>query len=79
MHLKIIIHNEKSYFDYYRQEISKFADFQSNNNVFTQKNCAFKKYQPQEKFINWQLIANFSIFGKIIKDLCKKNHALGKY
>ena len=43
-------------------KIKNFADFQKNDDVFMQKNHAFKKYQLQEKLIFSQLVENFADF-----------------
>ena len=43
-HLKIISRKESLF----RQSVWGFADFRWNNIVYMQKNCAFKKYRPQQ-------------------------------
>ena len=39
-----------------------FADYKEITVYLCKKNPAFKKYNPQRKFIFWQLIVNFANF-----------------
>ena len=68
-----------------QKKIANFVEFLYNNNVFMQESQAFKKYQPQEKFIFPQLVANFDSFwqnnGRFVqKKLCiQKYHSQKNY